>query len=147
MRSRNYGCFEVTLYELDFVVGRKSNPEPEVSQSEKDCVAQSNKYEEQKTQDRQLFQQQLILAKKTLRSIGINYREESVWWEITAHGLDKIYATVDYFKFKMAKIPNCIYNPSGWFRAALNRNFHLDFDPPYSIFDSLSDLFSTSRRE
>ena len=139
------GMFAIVLFDLNFALGRKDpektkTPTEEKSQTEEPVMAK-----DQKSASKEVFQQQLILAKKLLKEAGINYHLEKDWWEIVSHGIEKIEATVEYFKFKLKNpsISNPIYNPGGWFRQALRDNYYLDYNPPPSLIERLSEFVRT----
>ena len=130
VKCRGFGRFEITLFSLDFALGLKSDDSPNLSEDEKPQNKQPTTPKEQSEQERKAFQQQLIITKQLFAEIGVNYREEKVWWEIASYGLEKIEKTIEYFQFKMRATPGCIYNPAGWFRKALLGDYYLTFNPP-----------------
>ena len=141
VEKKGFGRFEVTLFSIDFALGHESQKETNLSEDEKRSNKEPVGGQKELQENKRAFQQQLILAKRLLAEIGVNYREEKVWWEIAAHGLEKIEATIEYFKFKMRMNPGCIYNPPGWIRRALSRDYYLTFNPPSSGIERFINLF------
>lgn len=127
VKARGFGCFEVTLYSLNFALGLKNQDETNMPDGSKpQNVTMATDKPQDRLSDRGK-QQQLIEIKKLCLSVGVNYRLEKDWWEVFNHGIEKIEAIVEMLSFKLARSRIPIFNPCGWFKQALRDNYYLDF--------------------
>ena len=146
IKERSCGFFEIILFSLDFVFGRKTkeatNPPREKP---------SNPQEDGEAKKSASLQQQLLRIKELCLEVDINYRLPKDWWEIVGHGVEKVEATIEVFKHRLKNsLRNPIYNPPGWFKQALRDNYYLDFDfdySPPSIVDAYLHLAKSVPRQ
>jgi hypothetical protein len=139
VKSRGSGMFEITLFDLNVALGLSCPDSPKMASEEKRQDVEPVKPKTQCEVKKRVLQQQLIEAKKLLSQIGVNYRLEKDWWEIVGHGLEAIEETVNYFKYKIFKKPDCIYNPAGWVRDCLKYGYWLDFNESITVYGNLID--------
>ena len=127
VQSLGGGAFEIILFSLDFVFGRKSRFETDLSSEVKSQTQDSAISSPNKTPSARIMQQQLVQIKTLCTQAGINYRLDKDWWEIASHGIEKVEATINLMKYRSLTTP--IENVPGWFKQALRRNYYLDHDP------------------
>ena len=138
--SRGFGTFEITLFSLDFVFGRKCQDETNLSSDSKSQDRDSAKASPHNTPSTRFKQQQLIQTKQLCTQAGIKYRLDKDWWEIASHGLEKVEATINLMKYRSLTTP--IINAPGWFKKALRCNYYLDHDPnSFSVLNTVKQAY------
>ena len=140
VKSLGGGAFEVTLFSLDFVFGRKCQDQTDSSSEAKSQDEDPPKDSPHNTPNAKVKQQQLIQIKQLCTQAGIKYRLDKDWWEIADHGIEKIEATINLMKYRSLTTP--ITNIPGWFKQALRRNYYLDHDPnSFSVLNNIKQAY------
>ncbi len=140
VKSLGGGAFEVTLFSLDFIFGRKCQDQTDSSSDAKSQDEDPPKDTPHNTPSARVKQQQLIQIKQLCTQAGIKYRLDKDWWEIASHGIEKIEATINLMKYRSLTTP--IANIPGWFKQALRRNYYLDHDPnSFSVLNNIKQAY------
>lgn len=116
VKCRNFGRFEIVLYDYLFVLGLESQSSTKKTEKAKSQDEEPVSDTSKKTVSERTRQQQLITTDKICRTAGIKFDKPDLP-KIARYGVECVTEAIEMFKER--SLTSVIKNPEGWVRRCL----------------------------